>query len=239
VFALTVGWRWAFVAASVLAVVGFFLVPASSAASAEEGASSRPGRIGPLTVLAVGGGFGAAAANALGSFMVAAAVAIGLAEERAGLLLAMTSVVVLAVRITMGLVADRRGRQFFQMVVAMLALGAVGYVLLAGHSTGVFVAGAVLACGIGWGWPGLFNLAVVDSDRGIAAVATGITQSGVYAGGVVGPLGFGAIAEHVSFATAWLVTAVISLAGAAVVEYGRRRLARATSTEPEGRRDAA
>ena len=88
--ALTVGWRWAFAAGAVLAAVAVALVPRASAtrsAAAERPAGgSLPVR--SLVLLAMAGGFGAAAGGAVGSFLVASSVQIGIAERSAGFLLA-------------------------------------------------------------------------------------------------------------------------------------------------------
>jgi MFS family permease len=232
--ALTVGWRWAFVAGAGVALVALVTMPGGGVRAGERD-SAAPGALplAPLAILAVAGGLGAAAGGAIGSFLVASAVDVGISEDRAGLLLAASSVCILVTRLVMGLVADRRGRGFFDLVAAMLALGSIGFVLLSGHRVGPFVVGAILAGVTGWGWPGLFNLAVVDHDRSLAAMATGVTQTGVYLGAVVGPLTFGSIAEHASFPAAWLLTAGIALVAAGIMLVGRTRLRRAGVARPE------
>ena len=65
------------------------------------------------------------------------------------------------------------------------------------------VAGVVLGFGLGWAWPGLMNFAVVRLHPQAPAAATSITQTGVYAGGCLGPLGLGAVAAHVGYPTMW------------------------------------
>lgn len=235
--ALTVGWRWAYVAGAGLAVVAILLIPREGAGPSRAGPRPAvPVPRGPLLILAGAGGMGAAAGNAVGSFLVSSAVHIGISESRAGLLLASSAAVVLAVRVTMGMLADRRGRGFFEMASGLLLVGTVGYLLLGSGTVAVFVVGAVVAAGAGWGWPGVFNLAVVDYDRRAAAVATGITQTGVYLGAVVGPVVFGPIVEHSSFGTGWLVSAGFCLAGAVTVQVGRRHLQRfpTSAGEPSG-----
>jgi MFS family permease len=228
--ALTVGWRWAFAAGAVLALVAVALVPRGSATSAA--ADERPAghrlAVGSLVLLAVAGGLGSGAGGAVGSFLVTSSVEIGLAERTAGFLLAGTSVLIIATRLLAGYVADRRGHAFFGMVALMLASGAAGFALLAADTVPVFILGAVIASAFGWGWPGLFQFAIVASDRSIAALATGITQTGVYTGGVAGPLVFGAVAEHLSYSAAWLVAAASALAAATMVVIGSRSLRRAT-----------
>jgi MFS family permease len=227
--ALTVGWRWAFAAGAVLAVTAVALVPRASAtgsAADERPAGGRRLAVRPLVLLAIAGGFGSGAGGAIGSFLVASSVEVGIAERTAGLLLAGASVLILATRLLMGHLADRRGSGFFGMVAVMLAAGAAGFALLAATSVPVFIAGALVASIAGWGWPGLFQFAIVDNDRGIAALATGITQTGVYTGGVAGPLVFGWLAEHLSYSTAWLTTAASALIAATMVVVGSRSLRR-------------
>ena len=228
--ALTVGWRWAYVAGAGLALVALALTwrgrgggPASGRRQPDRSiVVSLPVRA--LAVLACAAGLAAAGGNSIGSFLVASSVHVGLSEPAAGFLLAGVSVLMLVVRIGMGLLADRRGRGYFEMVAVMMAVGTAGYLLLATGGMAVLALGAAVAAGGGWGWPGLFNLAVVDLDRRAAAVATGITQTGVYLGAVAGPLLFGAIAERVSFGAAWVSSGVLGLLGSVTVLLGRRAL---------------
>jgi predicted MFS family arabinose efflux permease len=82
VFGVTVGWRWAYVAGGVLALLVPLLVPPPRAApgdgptrrrgSSNERAAQAAGpfRRGPLLVLAVGTTLGAAVGNAVGAFFV-------------------------------------------------------------------------------------------------------------------------------------------------------------------------
>ena len=46
----------------------------------------------------------------------------------------------------------------------------------------------------------------------------------MYGGGFVGPVGFGFLATHLSFPTAWLVGAVAMLMAAGLMVLGRRML---------------
>jgi hypothetical protein len=76
------------------------------------------------------------------------------------------------------------------------------------------VVGVLLGFGLGWSWPGLLNFAVVQLHPQAPAAATSITQTGVYAGGCVGPLTFGATAAAVGYPVAWLGAATALLAAA-------------------------
>lgn len=52
--------------------------------------------------------------------------------------------------------------------------------------------------------------------------ATGSTQSGVFAGGAIGPLLFGATVERLGYPPAWRGLALAALLGAALILAGRR-----------------
>jgi hypothetical protein len=86
--------------------------------------------------------------------------------------------------------------------------------------------GAVLAYGAAWGWPGLFNYAIVRQSRAAPAAATGVTQSGLFAGLLVGPPTFGWLVETRSYQVAWGVFALLLLLAAALLRIGRVRLLR-------------
>ncbi len=71
----------------------------------------------------------------------------------------------------------------------------------------------MVAFALGWGWPGLFNLAVVQHHREAPAAATGITQSGIYVGAAGGPAAFGLLSTPLGYSGAWAVVAGVSLRG--------------------------
>jgi len=234
---LTVGWRWAFgLFAVVAAVAALFPLGASGS---PEGASGDvvsqlqlPRRI--LLVLSVGVAFAAAGGSSLAIFMVSSAVATGWDEGTAGLLFAAASVVGIGARLVSGVRADRRGRNHLWVVILMLVVGASGVAALVPGSLWLFAVGAPLAFGAGWGWPGLFILAVVRLHPSMPAAATGLTQTGTSAGCVFGPLTFGALTQSYSYATAWTATALTLLAAAAVIYLGRRHVLGYLATLPTG-----
>ena len=226
--ALTVGWRWAFVAAAALAVVGVVAVPRGRDRRAEAQATST-GRSGDsswtaLAVLAAGVGLGAAAAGTLGTFFVAASVRSGISEGNAGLLAAAGGASVVVVRLVAGARADRRQGRNLPVVAMMLVIGAIGYLLYATESKSMLILASPLTFAAGWGWPGLFNLAVVRANPQAPGLASGVTQTGTYIGAVLGPLVFGTLAENRSYAAAWTLAAGCSLAAAAAMIAGRRLL---------------
>jgi cyanate permease len=176
----------------------------------------------PLVVLGVGVGFGAAAAGTLGAFLVSAFVDAGMGEGAAGGVAAAGSLFGLIVRLTAGARADRRRGGHLRVVASMMAAGAVAYGLLSTGTVSLMVLATPLAFGAGWGWPGLFNLAVVLANPASPGAATGITQTGTYIGALAGPLAFGAVADGASFRVAWLGSAACALLAAAAIVWGRR-----------------
>jgi MFS family permease len=232
--ALTAGWRWAYVSAAGVALVAAVAIPVNGRAGRSSaplpadttgGAGGRlPFRV--MAVLATGVALGAATAATLGAFFVTAGVEAGLSEGTAALTLTLGSALVVTVRLTAGVLADRRGGGHLRQVTVMLAVGAFGYLLFAVGRPGLMLVGVPLAFGAGWAWPGLFNLAVVMANPASPGAATGITQTGTYMGAVIGPLLFGFLAEHVSFGWSWVVAALTSWAAAAAMWTGRAMLRR-------------
>jgi MFS family permease len=220
VLALPLGWRatfaiWAAVALAMAGLVG--RAAPSFAPPPKRPPAPRPSR--KLVVTAVGAALASAGPCALGAYLVASAVDVGIAEGAAGVLAAAGSASSLAVRIVVGHRADRRRDYGFSTMVALLVAGAGGFALLALGSPAPFVLGAFVAFGLGWGWPGLFNLAVVDLHRESPGAATGISQIGIYVGAAFGPAAYGLLSSGIGYSAAWAVAAGFSLVAAAGVAY--------------------
>ena len=252
VVALTIGWRWTYGFAAAIgfaAATGTFTLrdaePAGPAtepptvdqleepieATAPVALSRRrpgalPARALRALLLVATVGFGSAmVGNALGAFLVSSAVADGMLPGRAGLLLAGSSLLGLAVRVGIGWLADQRPIHPLRAMSILLFLGSAGCVLLALEPM-LVVVGALLAVGAGWGWPGLYNLAVVRAYPLAAAAATGVSQTGIYLGAAIGPIVLGLVADTVGFTGLWLTTTAIALTSAAMALTGHRVLAR-------------
>lgn len=221
--ALTVGWRWAFALAGVLALATALVVPRIGWGAPVRVEHRRGGSTGLLLLaLAAVTGMGSAAANAMGTFVTVSAVDVGYHEAAAGLILALGSAVGLSARLVAGAVADRSRPDLLRMVAAMLGLGAVGYALLAvGHPV-TFLIGLLLGFGAGWAWPGVFNFAVAARFPERVASATSVTQTGVYAGAAAGPLLFGLISEHAGTTAAWVAACAITIAATLTLLVVRR-----------------
>jgi predicted MFS family arabinose efflux permease len=228
--ALTLGWRWAFVLAAVPACFAMALVPAEHEDERRSRARTGDRATGALVVIGLAATLAAGAANALGTFLVDSAVARGIAPGPAGLALTLGGAVCVVARITGGWQADLRPHRQVGTIAALLVCGAAGLLLLAVPGTLALVAGVVLGFGLGWSWPGLLNFAVVRLHPQAPAAATSITQTGVYAGGCVGPLGLGALAAAAGYPTMWIVAAtamvaagVLMLGGSALLSSSGRR----------------
>ena len=225
--ALTVGWRWAFVAASIVALAAAIRGHGGTKPPVTQEARRVPMfNIRPLLVLGGALAFGAAAANSLGAFATASAVNIGISESTAGWVQVAGSATGLAARILVGWLTDRGIGSDFGIVLIMLIGGAGGFALLGTESALLFSIGVAVGYGMGWAWPGLFTYAVSHRYEASAAAATGITQTGVYVGGVFGPLLFGFVAAEYSYQAAWLITAGCALVAAAGMQLGRVLVAR-------------
>jgi len=224
--ALTVGWRWAFVLAALLSMAAIPMIPGEPDHHRRTGPTGVKQATGALVVIGAAAALAAAAAGALGTFLVDSGVARGMSPAPAGLALTLGGAVCLAARIAGGWQADLRPDRQVGVIAALLVGGAAGLSLLAATGTAPMIVGVVLGFGLGWSWPGLLNFAVVRLHPQAPAAATSITQTGVYAGGCLGPLGLGTLATATDYPTMWLVAAVAMLTAAALMLLGSRLLRR-------------
>ncbi|MGD9526577.1 MFS transporter [Pseudonocardia sp.] len=222
--ALTAGWRWAYVAGAALALAALTVGPRADVGRTRGVVTPGERATAALAVLGLAAGLAAASASALGIFLVASAVDDGVDPGTAGLVLTLGSVIGLAVRLLHGWLADRRSGGHIAVVAGSLLLGGFGVALLAVPGTVPLLAGTVLGYGLGWAWPGLLQFAVVRLNPSAPAAASAIVQTGVYAGGFGGPVGFGLLAAHTGFTTAWLAAAAVMIGAAGLMVLGRRML---------------
>lgn len=224
------GWRMTFLVAIVVPLSAAIAAPPGRrdalAPAPPVGARPRTSAAGHpkgLAGITVAGGAAAATVTASSAFLVISAVDVGVSEGRAGLLLALASIVSLAARIGVGWHADRRQRRSLWSVALLLGVGAAGLLALASGSVVLLVPGAMLAFAAGTGWPGLYHLAVVHRYLRTPAAATGTVQTGLAIGAAIGPLAFGLVVERWSFGAAWSATAATALLASALVVRSARR----------------
>lgn len=228
--AATVGWRWTFVGGAVLGFAISLAVPSDLDGGRRRGAASR-GRdgdasLGALVVFAVAGTMSAAAAIAMASFAVEGAVAIGIPVATAGWLLAGGSAAGVVGRLTAGWVADHFHEIELRLMSGMLAVGALGYALLASGVRPLYLVGLIVGYGFGWGYPGVLMLAIVRFNPNAPARASGIVLTGGAIGSTLGPTVFGFVASRGSFGLAWGLTIAAALLSAALLLVARSWLMR-------------
>ena len=176
--------------------------------------------------MAAVGVLGGGAANILVGYLVSGAVRAGVSPGPAGLLLTFGSALGIASRLANGWAADRASFDVLLRVIVLFAIGTGGALGLALNTPVAYLLATPVVFAAGWAWPGLFNLVVVNANRSAPAAATGVTQTGVYVGSLVGPVVAGLIIERSGYGATWLLTAA-SLAGAALlaaaVRFGMAR----------------
>ncbi len=223
ILALTVGWQWSYLFATALALVALWAVlrfapDDGPAATTQRSGPTRPVTAHRILVLgAVAAGFSSAAAGTLGNWVTSSAVDAGWSSGAAGLLLSLGAVTGISSRLLLGWRADRSPRLPMRTAATFLAWGASGALLLAPRVQWTHVVAVMIAFGAGWGWPALFNFAVVRANPLAASAATGVTQTGVYVGVFTGPIVFGFMVDHVSYAAGWSLIAGSMLIGAAIM----------------------
>jgi MFS family permease len=234
-FALGPGWRWAFAIGPVMFAIWAAVSPRSDLAlpARRITPNAKSLRSASLVVLAVATGLAAAASNALGAFFVTSAIDASVAAPDAGLLLVVGSCCGIASRVLIGWKADHMAVDRMLVVAGMMAGGSIGLAALATAAGPLLVVGVVVAFAAGWGWTGLLSFAVVRDYPASPAAATGITQAGLYLGGVIGPIGFGLIVEHGSYAAAWsAASAVLLAAGVLIALRSRSSFGRVAAVGP-------
>jgi len=228
VFALNVGWRPVFIGAGLLALGSVLLLSKTRESAPRVGAGNKGRsaevRLKPLVAMASGAFFAAMGASALSAFLVLSIIDSGVMASYAGLLLCFASMGGLGMRLLAGWMVDRKGGTGLGGVAGLLAVGALGSLMLTANALWILTAGAVVAFAAGWGWNGLFNFAVVKYHSDAPGRASSIALVGTYLGAASGPVLFGVLAGSTSFDVGWLVTAGISLIGSGVILLARSML---------------
>ncbi|HEX2145341.1 MAG TPA: MFS transporter [Glycomyces sp.] len=220
VVALTLGWRWAFVIGAALVLLA--LVPLDGIGRPQVRAKNGNGQSfdASLLLFAVATCLGACAATPIGSFLTTYTVDVGGSESYAGLVLTIGGVAGIIGRTGFGAVADYRKGGEFAVITLMLLGGAAGIATYLLALPWLLPFGTIAAYALGWAWPGLMNHAVTKRYPDAPALATSVTQTGIFLGGAIGPIGFGLIVEHVGWDTAWIAATSAMLASALFIVAG-------------------
>ena len=218
--ALTVGWRWAYVASAGFALASLAMARvaagSSSPRAAANGASRPESSSRDLFLAAVVGAFLAFSAGSLNAWGVGSGVDAGLGEGAAGLFLSLGAATGITMRLICGWLSDTMPARPFLVGGVTAMVGSAGMALLALRSPGFHVAAMLLAFGAGWIWPVFTNFGIVRANPQAAGAATGVTQMGIYVGVFVGPLSTGWIIEHSGYPLMWLTVAASSVIGATI-----------------------
>ncbi len=214
--ALTVGWRWAYVASAAFTLVSLAVVRyavGSSVPAAAVGPSTPQSSSRDLFLGAAVGTFLAFGAGSLNAWGVGSGVDAGLGEGMAGLLLSIGAATGITLRVISGWMSDTMRAAPFRVGGISALLGSLGMAMLALRSPGTHIAAILVAFGAGWIWPVFTNFGIVRANPQAAGAATGVTQMGVYVGVFVGPLLTGWLIEYYGYQLMWLVVAASSIVG--------------------------
>jgi MFS family permease len=225
VVGLALGWRWSYALAAMIALTVRTFVPDVPRLT-ERAASHGNDRFRiprPLVYLAIAGACGGAAGNAVSFFVVPSAVQTGITEAAAGSVLAVSSALVVALRIGSGWVVDRRRTSGHYEMALMLGVGVIGCIGLAlSQNILVYLVAMTLAMNGSWGWPGLFYYTVTSTNPDFPARASGVTLSGNLTGTLIGPFIVAQLADRGAYPAAWTLCAVLSfIAFVSMVMSGR------------------
>lgn len=226
IIAITVGWRFAFLYPIAIATAALLLIPAVPTAPASPTTARvfRPSR--GLALITAGSVAAGVAVAPVGAFLVRSLEDAGFDPGTAGIVQLCGSVTLITTRISWGRLMDRTSLDRFRFAVVLLAVGSIGYPLLAYGNAPLMVLGALIAYGAAWSWPGVAHLGVVEHHPGDIGGASGVLQAGMFTGATIGPGMFGIVAEQASFATAWTICFGGAVLGSILIAAGGRTLRR-------------
>nr|WP_255672506.1 MFS transporter [Glycomyces amatae] len=209
--ALTLGWRWAFVFGAALVLLALVPLAGLGRPAVRPKAPGARGFDARLLLFAAATCLGASAATPIGSFLTTYTVDIGGSEHYAGLVLTIGGIAGVIGRTGAGALGDRRQGGEFGVIALMLVGGAAGLATYLFELPSLLPLGTAAAYALGWAWPGLMNHAVTSRYPDAPALATSVTQTGIFLGGAFGPVGFGLLVDRAGWAAGW--TAAIAAMG--------------------------
>ncbi len=155
------------------------------------------------------------ASNALVFFTASATEAQGFGDATVGAVLIVGSGLVIAVRLRLGWLIDRRGGNGVREFVALTGSGAVALAALALVGDGpAFVVVIVVSWATAWGWSSVVSLMAIWSAPEAVGAAIGTALGVLSLGNVVGPLAAGLIVDTASYDALWAGCAVLLGLGA-------------------------
>ncbi len=209
-----IGWKGTFLLVAALALPAWLFIPSVSPTKKGTYSSRREmWRLSHLRLLALAGAFSAAAVVTVSGFLTTSAKNAGYSNGTAGLILGLGGLLMILSRLSWGYLADRFHFDRFKAVSASLLIGSVAFILFAVESKVSIAVGSLFIFGIGWSWPGLALLGIIENHRDEPGEATAIVQTSIRIGAMFAPLGFGLIADSFDYSYAWLCSFGAALLG--------------------------
>ncbi len=203
----SIGWQGAFVFVAILGVPSFFAVPTVPATTdVSRRSTAELWRTPDLQLISLAGASAAASVVTVAGFLTTAAQDAGYTAGGSGLLLTLGGIVMIFSRLTWGWLADRFAFDRFFAVACAVGAGSVSFLLLAQGTKTSIALGTAVVFGIGWSWPGLLILGVLEKHPDNPGAATAILQTSIRLGALISPIAFGALAERRGFGAAWLMS---------------------------------
>lgn len=234
-----IGWEATFgvVAACALPVVlAVPPNPGAPATAAMPTASASLRRLPHLRLLALGGCFAAGSVVTVSGFFTTAAEEAGYSSGEAGVLFGVGGLILVVSRLSWGLVADRFAFDRFRAVASAVSIGSVSYLLYATESQALLFVGTIIVFGVGWSWPGVMLLGLIELHPEAPGAASAVVQTAILVGALASPLAFGAVADAYGFDVAWylpfgfaLIAAALLVAGSVAAERYRTELSTTAS----------
>jgi MFS family permease len=229
VVALTLGWRWAYALAALLAVaVAAITGPPPPKDQRPREPTTDSDDLPPrrtILLFATAFALGTTCSTSVTTFYVTAATEAGTSAQLAGTMLAVASVTAVAVRLTAGVASDHVARNHLRICAALMTTGSIGMAVLSTAQPRLMAVGVVVALAGAWGFNGVFLFALVRAFSSIPGKITGVVAPGALLGGTLGPPLFGFISEISGYPVAWRLTSAVALAAATTMLVANRRLA--------------
>lgn len=230
ILALSVGWRYAFLANAFLALavviaVGKRLPGPNPSAGTTRPAKARLENRRMVLLFATALGLALMANASIPTFFVGSAVESGVAISTAGYLLAAGSLCAVIVRLVAGWWCDNRGGQPLVIASWTIGIGSIGIGMIATSDPRLMPVGVIVAMAGAWGFNGLFWFAMVRAYRNTPGRITGALAPGGFVGATSGTFVFGFVVAQTSYPFAWWMNTAIAIIAAVMMAIGARRLA--------------
>ena len=222
-----IGWRGVFALVAAIAIPVWFAIPLAPIPRKRNiGMRGQLWRTPHLQLAAIAGGFSGGAMLTVAGFLTTAATeTAGFSPSRAGLLMTVGGAVMIVSRVSWGIAADRWTFDRFKAVGSVLIIGAASFPLFAAGTESTMIIGTALMFGIGWSFPGIFLLGIIEQHPEAPGVASAIVQTGVAIGALISPLMFGVMVDQWGFGVAWYLPAALAVIGGILMFCTSRSMA--------------